>query len=157
MDLYWVWTLPPLNFHKIALLLSCGTCLVLLYIKIAYIFFLSRPCSLLWPLYTLFDTESEYTTWNSWKPMVITRLYFSFTINWGRSVVRNPPATAGDTGDADSIPASGRSLGVGNGSPLKYSCLENPTDRRAWIQSIASQSQTQMSMDTPKVDWKELS
>ena len=27
-----------------------------------------------------------------------------------------------------SIPGLGRSLGEGNGSPLQYSCLENPMD-----------------------------
>jgi len=26
----------------------------------------------------------------------------------------------------------GRSLGVGNGNPLQYSCLGNSKDRRAW-------------------------
>ena len=31
-----------------------------------------------------------------------------------------------------SIPGSGRSPGEGNGNPLQYSCLENPTDREAW-------------------------
>ena len=36
---------------------------------------------------------------------------------------------AGDTGDADSIPESGRSPGEGNGNPLQYSCLENPMDK----------------------------
>ena len=34
--------------------------------------------------------------------------------------VKNLPASAGDLG---SIPRSGRSLGEGNGYPLKYSCL----------------------------------
>ena len=42
------------------------------------------------------------------------------------SVVKNLLANAGDTGDAGSIPGSGRSPGVGNGSPLQYSCLEKP-------------------------------
>ena len=37
---------------------------------------------------------------------------------------------AGDTGDAGSIPGSGRSPGGGNGNPLQYSCLENPMDRK---------------------------
>ena len=30
------------------------------------------------------------------------------------------------------IPGSGKSLGVGNGNPLQYSCLENSMDRGAW-------------------------
>ena len=46
-------------------------------------------------------------------------------------VVRIPPANVGDIREADSIPGSGRSPGEGNGNPLQYSCLENPTDRGA--------------------------
>ena len=37
-----------------------------------------------------------------------------------------------DAGDPGSIPGSGRSPGGGNGNPLQYSCLENPTDGGAW-------------------------
>ena len=51
----------------------------------------------------------------------------------GGSVVKNPPANAGDQG---SIPGSGGSLGVGNGNPLQYSCLENPTGGEAWQATI---------------------
>ena len=47
----------------------------------------------------------------------------------GGSVVKNPPANAGDVG---LIPGLGRSPGEGNGNPLQYSCLENPMDRGAW-------------------------
>ena len=47
-------------------------------------------------------------------------------------VVKNPPANAGDTRDVSLIPESGRSPGGGNGNPLQYSRLENPTDRGAW-------------------------
>ena len=39
---------------------------------------------------------------------------------------------AGDTGDAGSIPESGRFPGGGNDSPSQYSCLKNPMDRGAW-------------------------
>ena len=41
-------------------------------------------------------------------------------------------ASAYNAGDLGSIPGSGRFLGEGNGSPLQYSCLENPMDREAW-------------------------
>ena len=44
-------------------------------------------------------------------------------------MVKNLPANAGDTG---SIPGLERSPGEGNGNPLQYSCLGNPTDRGAW-------------------------
>ena len=35
-------------------------------------------------------------------------------------------------GDVGSIPGSGRSSREGNGNPLQYSCLGNPTDRGVW-------------------------
>ena len=47
----------------------------------------------------------------------------------GGSVVKNLPASAGDTG---SIPESGRSPGEGNGITFLYSCLENSMDRETW-------------------------
>ena len=47
----------------------------------------------------------------------------------GGTMVKNPPANAGDARDVGSIPGSGRSPGEGNGSPLQYSCLENSMDR----------------------------
>ena len=50
----------------------------------------------------------------------------------GGSVVKNPPANAGDIRDAGSNPGLGRSPGGGNGNPLQCSCLENPMDRGAW-------------------------
>ena len=51
----------------------------------------------------------------------------------GGSVVKNPPANAGDTG---SIPGLGRSPGEGNGNTLQYSCLENPIDRGVWWATV---------------------
>ena len=39
-------------------------------------------------------------------------------------------------GDPGLIPGSGRSPGEGNGSPLQYSCLENPMDRGAWQATV---------------------
>ena len=42
-------------------------------------------------------------------------------------MVKNSPANSGDAG---LIPGSGRSP-VGNGNPLQYSSLENPTDKGA--------------------------
>ena len=55
----------------------------------------------------------------------------------GGSVVKNPPANAGEVG---SIPGSGKSSGGRNGNPLQYSCLENPMDRGAWL-SVSTGSQ----------------
>ena len=41
-------------------------------------------------------------------------------------------ASAYNAGVQGSIPESGRSPGEGHGSPLQYSCLENPMDGGAW-------------------------
>ena len=51
-------------------------------------------------------------------------------------VVKNLPASVGDTRDLASIPGLGRSPGEGNDNPLQYSCLENPRDRGAWWATI---------------------
>ena len=45
------------------------------------------------------------------------------------SVVKNLCA---NRGDASSIPGSERYPREGNGNPLKYSYLRNPTDKGAW-------------------------
>ena len=41
-------------------------------------------------------------------------------------------ASAWNAGDPGSIPGSGRYPGEGNGTPLQYSCLENPMEGGAW-------------------------
>ena len=56
-------------------------------------------------------------------------------------VVENPPANAGDVRIVGSIPGLGRSPGGGQGTPLQYSCLENPTDGGATAHGVA-RSQT---------------
>ena len=48
----------------------------------------------------------------------------------GGTVVKNPPANAGDSRDAGLIPGLGRSHGEGNCNPLQYSCLGNFMDRK---------------------------
>ena len=47
------------------------------------------------------------------------------------SVGKESACNAGDTGDASSIPGSGKSPREGNGCPLQYCCLEKPMDREA--------------------------
>ena len=65
----------------------------------------------------------------------------------GGSIVKNPPANAGDVGDVGSIPGSRRSLGVENDNPLQYSCLENSTDKGAWQATVhgVAKSRTRLS------------
>jgi len=59
----------------------------------------------------------------------------------------NGKESACNTGDPGSIPGSGRSSGEGNGSPLQYSCLENPMDRGAWQATVCgiAKSETRLS------------
>ena len=59
------------------------------------------------------------------------------------SVVKTPPADAGDVG---SVPRLGRSPGEGNGNTLQYSCLGNPMDKEAWQASVhgAAKNQTEL-------------
>ena len=49
------------------------------------------------------------------------------------SVVKNPPANAGDV---DLTPGWGRSPGEGSGNPLQDSCLGNTMYRGAWQATV---------------------
>ena len=62
----------------------------------------------------------------------------------GDSVVENPPA---NSGDSSVIPGLGRSPGEGNGNPLEYFCLGNPTDSRVWQATVyeVAKHRTQLS------------
>ena len=55
---------------------------------------------------------------------------------WLRDKEPGCNAVDADAGDADSIPGLGRSPGERNGTPLQYSCLENPEDRGAWQATV---------------------
>ena len=70
---------------------------------------------------------------------IITNLCPKFDIPGfpGGSVVKNPPANAGDTGRAGLIPGSGRSPGEGNGSHSsilvwEIPWTEEPGGLRSW-------------------------
>ena len=51
-------------------------------------------------------------------------------------VVRSPHANAGGIRDVGSIPGQENSPGVGNDHWLRYSCLENSTDKAAWRATV---------------------
>ena len=53
-------------------------------------------------------------------------------------VVKNPPASSGNTRDIGSVPQWGGSPRGGPGNPLQYFCLENPMDRGAWWATVHS-------------------
>ena len=65
----------------------------------------------------------------------------------GGSVVKNPPASAGNAGDMGLIAGSGRSPGVGNSTYSIILAWENPMDRGAWWATVygIAKSQTQRS------------
>ena len=60
---------------------------------------------------------------------------------------------AGDTGDAGSIPGSGRFPGGNHGNLFQYSCLENPMNRGAQWATVhgLTKSQTQLSMHAGRI------
>ena len=62
-------------------------------------------------------------------------------------VVKNLPANAGDIRDMSLIPGSGRSLGVGSGNPLQYSCLGNSMERGAWQAVVYGTSKSQIQLN----------
>ena len=69
-------------------------------------------------------------------------------------MVKNPPAIAGDTGDAGSIPGSGRSPGEGNGHPFQHSCLESPMDRGAWQALVQRVTESDTTQHTHTLFWE---
>ena len=54
-----------------------------------------------------------------------------------------------NTGDLGSVPGSGKSPGEGNGNPLQYSCLENPTDRGAQRATVHRITKNQTKTEQP--------
>ena len=77
-----------------------------------------------------------------WMSQLVPNSQFSYLINGsgGKEAICN-------AGDPGSIPGWGRSFGEGNGNPLQYSCLENPSDRGAWWATVhgVAKSQTRLS------------
>ena len=73
------------------------------------------------------------------------RELLDFSVGFPHSPIgKESPCNVGELG---SIPESGRSPGEGNGNPLQYSYLENPTDRGVWQATVhgVAKSQTQLS------------
>ena len=77
-----------------------------------------------------------------WKALQIVPGYISTMGFPGVSVIKNPPANAGDT---DLIPESGRFPGEGHDNQLQCSCLKNPMDTGAqWaiVHGVTKESAT---------------
>ena len=63
-------------------------------------------------------------------------------------VVKNPPASAGNTGVAGLIPGLGRPPGEGNGSPLQSSCLGHPVNGGVWRATVHEVAKRQIGLIT---------
>ena len=95
------------------------------------------------------STQPKFTcnTVRSSESTTIAHLGILFAWSRTGSMVKHPPANAGDLG---SIPGSRRFSGKGNGHPLQCSCLGNPMDRGAWwaiVQGISTE------WDTTEREW----
>ena len=79
------------------------------------------------------------------RSFILLRLFWLWASQI-KLVVKNSPANAGDTREADSVSGSGRSPGGGHGNPLQYSCQENPMDRGVWQATVhaVTKSRTQL-------------
>ena len=75
-------------------------------------------------------SQVEYMA--KFKPQLLTDSYKESKDFLEAQIVKNLPAT----GDLGLIAGQGRSPGEGNGNPLQYSCLENPTARGAWQATV---------------------
>ena len=76
--------------------------------------------------------------------MILNKFIWGFP---GDSVVKNPPASAGDPGNKGSIPGLGRSPGEGNGKPSPV-FLDNSMDKGAWGATVHGVRKSQAGLRT---------
>ena len=70
------------------------------------------------------------------SPFYCTWIYYKFWAPQVTLVVKNLPTNVGDVRDEGLIHGLERSPRGRHGSPLQYSCLENPMDRGAWWATV---------------------
>ena len=99
------------------------------------------PRILEWVAYP-FSSWSSWPRKLTWASCIADKFFTNFSGGW------DSKAPACNAGDPDSIPGLGRCPGIGNGDPLQYSCLENPTDRGAWWDTVCGITQNQAWLST---------
>ena len=77
------------------------------------------------------DLCNQTSKYQGWTDIVVDYVFIIELPQW-----LSGEESACNAGDAGSIPGSGASPGGGHGSPLQYSCLENPMDRGAWQATV---------------------
>ena len=77
------------------------------------------------------ETEYKYCHLCHWQKSYYIINAYPYNCFRG-AVVKNLPASSGDTRDTGLIPGSGRSPEIRGGNLLQYSCLGNSMDRQTW-------------------------
>ena len=101
-----------------------------------------RTCSHIWTVWS--SSNSKYSSSSSVSELsansaftgLLLQTYLRIKETWGfpgGSVIKNPPANAGDKG---LNPGSGRFPGEGSSNSIQYSCLGSPMDRGAWWATV---------------------
>ena len=116
------------------------------YIGMFEIFLTRSPASTTRP--NQMDTSHSST---ASPPAAFDQVNHSFLLEEGFAGGANGKESAcrcWDTRDMGSIPGSGRSHGVGNGTPFQYSCLGNPMDRGPWWATVHGVAKSQTLLST---------
>ena len=102
------------------------------------------------------ESQRRYTEWKKETKNKRTHnewfhLYNNSIIHGGKnqnraSLVASGKESTWNVGDVGLTPKSRRSPREGNGNPIQYSCLRNPTDRGAWWATVhgAAKSRTRL-------------
>ena len=85
--------------------------------------------------------QNNFALWHLKKNY--RKIYIKFGLPlWLSS--KDSTCNAGDSKGMGSIPGLGRSLVLGNGNSLQYSCLENSMDRGAWWATVHGVTKSQI-------------
>ena len=132
--------------HSLLLSWSFNSCLLaFLWVPVAVLLF--RSPFLLWVLLCtqsiLLPLETQFGIWEVQSKFRKSTTSGAYLVSWGFPGGSDDKGSVCNVRDPGSIPGLGRYPGEGNGSPLQYSCLENPMDRGAWQATVHRVTQSQ--------------